>query len=181
MKARWPGCLLLISAVTLSAHRLDEYLQATRVAVATNRIDVSVDLTPGVAVVAKVLTAIDTNRDGQLSDRECESYAQRMLKDLRVGMDGKLLPLTLSESSFPTVQEMTQGLGTIRVRASTRVDPLRPGSHTLTLTNSHLRKISVYLVNALVPEDPSIQINQQKRDKRQRGYRLTFTVNAASR
>ena len=50
----------------------------------------------------------------------------------------------------------------------------------LTLTNSHLRKISVYLVNALVPEDPSIQINQQKRDKWQRDYRLTFTVNAVS-
>lgn len=181
MKARWPACLLLISAVTVSAHRLDEYLQATRVAVATNRIDVSVDLTPGVAVVATVLTAIDSNRDGQLSDRECESYAQRMLKDLRVGIDGKPLPLTLSASSFPTVQEMKEGLGTIRVRALARIDPPRPGSHTLTLANSHLRKISVYLVNALVPEDPSIQINQQKRDKRQRDYRLTFTVNAVSR
>ena len=181
MNARLLGCLLLATAVTAPAHRLDEYLQATRIAVATNRIDVSVDLTPGVAVVSDVLAAIDTNRDAQLSETERQTYAGRLLKDLRVKIDGRDLALTLVETTFPTIAEMREGHGIIRVKASASIDPLQPGPHRLTLTNSHLPQISAYLVNALVPKDRAIQIKQQTRDELQKDYRLLFTVNPAAR
>lgn len=175
------GCLLLAAVGTASAHRLDEYLQATRVAVATNRIDISIDLTPGVAVVSDVLAAIDTNRDAQLSESERQSYGERLLKDLRVGIDGRPVLVTLAEIAFPAVQEMKEGHGTIRVKAAAGIDPLQPGAHTLTVTNSHLPKVSVYLVNALVPEDRVIQIKKQTRDELQKGYRLQFTLNPKAR
>lgn len=175
------GCLLLATVVTASAHRLDEYLQATRVAVATNRIDVSIDLTPGVAVVSNVLTEIDTNHDAELSESERQAYVGRLLNDLRPELDGQHLKLTLVDATFPTVPEMKEGLGIIRVKASATIDALPPGTHTFTLTNGHLPKISVYLVNALVPKDRVIQIKKQTRDDLQRDYRLTFTVKPNAR
>lgn len=175
------ACLLLATAVTASAHRLDEYLQATRVAVATNRIDVSIDLTPGVAVVTNVLAEIDANRDAQLSQSERQAYAGRLLNDLRGDLDGQHLKLTLVDATFPTLPEMKEGLGIIRVKASATIDALPPGSHTFTLTNRHLPKISVYLVNALVPKDRGIQIKKQTRDELQKDYRLTFTVSSTRR
>ena len=45
--------LLLLPAVAL-AHRLDEYLQATRLSLALDRVVLKIDLTPGVDVAARV-------------------------------------------------------------------------------------------------------------------------------
>ena len=54
------------------AHRLDEYLQATRVAIARDRIDLEIDLTPGATIAASIATEIDTDRDGRFSPAEGE-------------------------------------------------------------------------------------------------------------
>lgn len=175
------GCLLLATAVTASAHRLDEYLQATRVAVTTNRIDVSIDLTPGLAVVSNVLAEIDANRDAQLSESERQAYIGRLLDDLRGELNGRHVKLTLIDATFPTIAEMKDGLGIIRVKASAAIEALPPGTHTFTLTNRHLPKISVYLVNALVPKDRGIQIKKQTRDELQQSYQLQFTANPTAR
>jgi len=173
------GCLLLVFASDASAHRLDEYLQATRVSVATNRIDVSIDLTPGVAVANQVLAVIDQDRDGQVSGDECVAYAQRVLKDIRFGLDESVLALGLVDASFPALHEVKGGLGVLRIKATAPVGPLPAGRHTLTLTNAHLPAISVYLVNALVPKDTVIKITKQTRDQLQKDYRLEFQVNSS--
>jgi len=170
------SCLLVVLATNAFAHRLDEYLQATRVSVATNRIDVSIDLTPGVAVADRVLAVIDKDGDGRFSQDERAAYARGVLKDIRVGLDEKVLALTVTESSFPSVLEIKGGVGVIRIKAIAPVAPLSVGSHTLSLTNAHLPAISVYLVNALVSKDPKIKTNKQTRDELQRDYRLEFEV-----
>ena len=53
-KAR-PTAAVLVVAIMLavapaSAHRVDEYLQATRLAIGVNRINIEIDLTPGVDI-----------------------------------------------------------------------------------------------------------------------------------
>jgi hypothetical protein len=176
MKPGRLGWLLLVLATNAMAHRLDEYLQATRIAVFTNHIALSLDLTPGVAVVEQLLADIDQDRDGQLSAAEGAAYAQQVLKDVRVGLDGKFLALSLVDASFPALREVKTGLGVIRLKATARIEPLAGGRHALNLTNTHLPGISVYLVNALVPKDPVIKITRQTRDELQRSYRLVFEV-----
>lgn len=176
MKPGLLGCLLLVLASDALAHRLDEYLQATRVSVATNRIDVSIDLTPGVAVANQVLAVIDKDRDRQLSDEERATYAQSVLKDVRVRLDEKALALRVVDAPFPTLDEVKEGIGVIRIKATAPVAPLAAGKHALTLTNTHLPAISVYLVNALVPKDQAIKITNQTRDELQKNYRLEFAV-----
>lgn len=179
MKLRLLGCLLLALATDGLAHRLDEYLQATRVSVATNRIDLSIDLTPGVAVVDQVLAVIDQDRDGRVSGDECTAYAQRVLKDIRIGLDGKVFSLSLVDASFPALHEVKGGTGTIRIKATAPVGQLSVGNHALSLTNAHLSAISVYLVNALVPKDRAIKITRQTRDELQKDYRLEFSASAS--
>lgn len=176
MKPGLLGALLLLLATDAWAHRLDEYLQATRISVATNRIDVSMELTPGVAVVDKVLAVIDKDRDGRISEAEVAAYAQRVLKDIQVGIDEEVLAMNLTDTSFPTLEGLKKGMGVIRIKATAPVIPLSMGKHTLTLTNTHLPAISVYLVNALTPKDRAIKITKQTRDELQKTYRLEFSV-----
>ena len=180
MKPRLLGCLLLVLATNALAHRLDEYLQATRISVATNRIELSIDLTPGVAIADQLLVVIDKNRDGRISEEEGAAYAQRVLKDIRLGLDEKSLALSLVDTSFPALHEVKGGLGVIRIKATAPVGQLAVGKHALTLTNAHLPAISVYLVNALVPKDGAIKITKQTRDELQKDYRLEFSVSPST-
>jgi hypothetical protein len=44
------------------------------------------------------------------------------------------------------------------------------------IVNSHRPETSVYMVNALVPEDSGIDIASQHRDPRQREFRVEYDV-----
>ncbi|HXI29434.1 MAG TPA: hypothetical protein VNG89_13440, partial [Vicinamibacterales bacterium] len=48
----------------VSAHRRDEYLQAARLAIDPGRVQIELDLTPGIALAEAILADIDRNRDG---------------------------------------------------------------------------------------------------------------------
>ena len=50
LDAPFAGVLLLSYGAPASAHRLDEYLQATTIALEKNRVHAELRLTPGVAV-----------------------------------------------------------------------------------------------------------------------------------
>jgi len=176
MKPGLLGSLLLLLATDAWAHRLDEYLQATRISMATHRIDVSIDLTPGVVVADQVLAVVDKDRDGRVSEAEATAYAQQVLKDIRVGLDEKALTLSVVDTSFPALEDVRKGMGVIRLKAAVRIGSLTVGKHALTLTHSHLPAISVYLVNALAPKDRAIKITKQTRDELQKNYRLEFSV-----
>lgn len=179
MKPGLLGCLLFLFAADALAHRLDEYLQATRVSVATNRIDLSIDLTPGVAIADELLVVMDKNQDGRFSDKECAAYATCVLKDMEIRLDEMVLILSLVDDSFPALHEVKGGLGVIRIKATAPVGQLSEGRHALSLTNAHLPTISVYQVNALVPKDHAIKITNQTRDELQRNYRLEFRVSSS--
>jgi hypothetical protein len=179
MKPGLLGALLLLLATEAWAHRLDEYLQAVRVSVGTNRIALSIELTPGVAVADQMLAVIDKDRDGRVSEAEVAGYAQRVLEDIQVGLDEKVLAMNLTDTSFPTLEGVKKGMGVIRIRATASVIPLSVGKHTFNLTNAHLPAISVYLVNALTPNDRAIKVTKQTRDEFQKTYRLEFSVGSS--
>lgn len=176
MKTGLLGCCLLVLAPNAPAHRLDEFLQAVRIAVATNRIHLSIDLTPGVSVAKEVIAVIDENRDGHIGEAEGITYTRRFLNDLSVELDGKAVALTPEKPQIPTLGELRSGVGVIRIRATAPVAPVAPGNHALTLTNHHLPAISVFLVNSLRPADPLVEISRQTRNKSQTEYRLEFRV-----
>lgn len=146
----------------------------------TNRVELSLDLVPGVAIVDQILALVDRDGNGRVSDREVKAYGRRALKDLRLLLDETPLTLHLTSASFPRHHEVREGLGVIRIRASASMKALNAGDHRLHLKNNHLPELSVYMVNALVPKDPRIRIGRQIRDELQQEYRLEFRVDRPS-
>jgi hypothetical protein len=171
--------ILLTFPATTSAHRLDEYLQATRISLALDRIVVEIDLTPGVDVAPMVFALINTNHDGRISEVEGRTYASQFLKEIVLEVDGQGQRLALIRSQFPSFQEMSAGLGTIRIEARA-LWAGAPGRHLLFYQNNHRPDLGAYLANALIPANRDIEITEQRRDPLQRGIRLGFNVKGSS-
>jgi hypothetical protein len=166
--------------VPAGAHRLDEYLQATRLSIDIDRVGLEIDLTPGVSVASRVFAWADTNRDGELSTTETEAYARRILSAVVLSVDGRVVPVTLVDSRFPDVRDITAGVGTIRLRAASKIPPASAGRHQLAYVNEYRPDMSVYLVNALVPADSHIRITDQRRDPAQHRLTLDYDVTTHS-
>jgi hypothetical protein len=166
----------LATPAPAGAHRLDEYLQATRLSIDIERVGLEIDLTAGVAVAPQVFAWIDTNRDGQISNAEEEAYARQVLGSVALSVDGRPAPITLVEIRVPTFRDMNLGVGTIRVRATASVSAEAAGHHQISYFNAHRSESSVYLVNTLVPTDARIRIAGQRRDRSQHGLTLDYTV-----
>ncbi len=173
------AAILLLARTSAIGHRLDEYLQATLISVGKNRVQAQIRLIPGVAVLPMVLGSIDTDANATISDAEQRSYAERVLHDLSLTLDGDRLPLRLASMRFPKVEEMKQGLGEIQLEFEADV----PGGglkRRLTFENHHRGPIAAYLVNCLVPQDPDIRITAQKRNYQQSFYELEYTQAASA-
>jgi hypothetical protein len=166
----------LATLPTANAHRLDEYLQATRLSVDVDRIDLEIDLTAGAAMASKIFDWIDTDRDGQISDAEGEAYAQQVLRSVALKVDGRPVPIRLVDNSFPQWSDMSLGVGTIRLRATAKVPAVGAGRHQVSFLNIHQPESSVYLVNALVPQNPRVQLGEPQRDFAQHGLTLDYSV-----
>jgi len=85
------AAVLLCLGALASAHRLDEYLQATILSVEKDHVQGSMRLIPGVVVSSSVIASIDSNGDGILSQAEQRAYAERVLGDLSLTVDGDRL------------------------------------------------------------------------------------------
>ena len=137
-------------------------------------------MTAGVNAAPQVVAWIDTNRDGQISSTEGHAYAQQMLAAVVLSVDGRTAPLSLIDSRFPEARDMTAGVGTIRLRATATLTAGASGRHQLSYVNGHRSETSVYLVNALIPEDPRIQIAGQRRDPAQHRLTIDYDVTTHS-
>ena len=173
----WSGVMVgwLWAAAPADAHRLDEYLQATRIGVNQNRIDLEIDLTGGASIAEQIFAMVDANRDGQINDAEGDAYARRVIAAIRLSVDSRPLSVTLVSRTFPDRQAMGLGLGTIRLRATAPASA-GTGRHAIVYLNTHVAASSVYLVNALLPSDERIQISAQQRDVEQRGVTVDYRV-----
>ena len=168
------GWILTPSAA--QAHRLDEYLQATRLSIDVDRVGLEIDLTPGVTIARDVFNAIDADGDGWISAAEKEAYAREVLRSIVLSVDGRAAAIVHAEIGVPEFGELAEGVGTIRVRAAADIPYAGAGHHRLAYANVHKADTSVYLVNALVPGDPRIQISAQERDGAQHRLTLDYEV-----
>jgi hypothetical protein len=174
MKTKLPAIFALISLATpVFAHRIDEYLQAIIVSAGPNDLQASMRLIPGVAVSNSVIAAIDSNGNGVFSASEQQAYAQKVLHDLSLSADGKSLTPRLTAVSVPTPAEMKEGLGEIHITFAADL-PGRQGQRALIIENHHEPRMSVYLMNCLVPQESSIRIVAQNRNQNQSYYRVDF-------
>ena len=166
---------LLAFPCAVFAHRDDQYLQATLVAIEPNGVRLQINLTPGVAVAEQVIAVIDRDHDGVISKNEAAAYAKLLKRDLTLRVDGRDLELKLTAFEFVPPAELRTGSGTIQMEFSAIFSPLATGPHKLTLENRHLTTMSVYLINASQPRFATVQITRQKRNDNQSAGEIEFT------
>jgi hypothetical protein len=175
------GMLLVLLGCPAAAHRLDEYLQASLISLSRDRVQIQLDLTPGVAVFPAVLAAIDTDRDGTISEAEQSAYAAQVLRDLSLSLNGEPVRLRLVSSRFPELAEMKEGLGVIRLEIAANLRASWAGGYRqLSFENRHQSPLAAYLMNSLVPEDPALWITSQSRNFRQSMYRVDYVQRGAT-
>lgn len=168
----------MLLATPAHAHWLDQYLQATTILVGKDRVHAQLRLTPGIAIFSRVIADIDANTDGVISVYEQHAYAERVLRDITVRIDGADVPLTLSSVTFSSLDEMKEGRGVISIDCSATA-PARGVNRQLTFENRHQRAMAVYLVNALVPTDPDVHVVDQNRNYEQSLFTLDYSLDVA--
>jgi hypothetical protein len=173
------SAVLLALPNLASAHILDEYEQATRIALARDHVTLKLRLTAGVEIASQVFALIDTDKDGQVSTAEGRAYGRRWLRSATLKVDGRSPTLTLVRAEVPPLSEMKSGEAPIYLEFTAKVAAGTPGAHSLTYENQHEPKMSTYLVNALRPADSAIAITGQRRDRLQHAIRLDYTVAAS--
>jgi len=172
------GTMLLSLGTPAFAHRLDEYLQATTISLEKDRVQAQIRLTPGVAVFPIVFASIDSDADGIISEAEQHAYAERVLRDLSLTIDGDRVQLRLVSSRASNVQEMMDGRGEIQLDVDGNV-PHGGHDRRLVFENHHESRIAAYLVNCLVPSDPDIRVTAQDRNYDQSFYQLDYVETGA--
>ena len=162
---------------SLSAHRYDELLQAARIAVGPDRVRVEMTLTPGIEVAGAFLRTIDRDGNGVLSEEEQQAYARRVLSGVSLHIDeGAPLTLQLASADFPDEAAIRAGDGAIGIQSGAVFPSLPAGRHRLFFRNGHDPEGSVYLANALVPEDAAVEVTGQLRDGAQSELTIEFTL-----
>ncbi|MDF5724326.1 MAG: HupE/UreJ family protein [Rhizonema sp. PD37] len=157
-----------------SAHRLDEYLQATLISVEKDHVEVSMRMIPGVSVASSIIASIDSNKDGVISSSEQKDYATRVLSDLSLAVDDKSLKPKLVSVNFPLIEQIKEGIGEIQIEFTADVPSSGVTNRRLVLENHHQNQNAAYLVNCLAPSDHDIRIVSQKRNEQQAYYELDY-------
>ena len=177
------GTAIVLAATTavvvssgVSAHRRDELLQAARLAVESNRVDLELDLTPGIAVADAIIAEVDRNRDGSLSADEKQVYVGRVLGAMELTLDSRPLQVEPIASTFPDVDAFRRGGGTIYLQSAVVLRRVSDGNHELFFRNTYRRDLSAYLENALVPRSEGLAVTAQRRDADQRDLTIDYVM-----
>ena len=168
--------LVLIAGSWTSAHRRDEYLQAARLGIDRDRVELALDLTAGIAVADVVLSEIDLDKNGTVSVAEARVYSDRVLSAIALDVDGIPLRVELVEYTFPAFDTVRNGEGTTRIQAVAKMPRLDDGLHHLRYRNAYRSDIGVYLANALVPTSDGVTVAAQRRDLDQRELVIDYML-----
>jgi hypothetical protein len=172
--------IALVMSGRVRAHQLDEYLQAARIAFARDRVVLEVDLTPGANISSAIVAAIDPDGDGVVGPLEARGYGEAVAGHLDLSLDGRPVRLALSSIEVPSVNELRDGTGTMRLTVIGVLDGVQAGTHHVRFNNSHQPVSSVYLANALIPVDTDVQVVAQRRDRHQRQIDVEYRIASGS-
>jgi hypothetical protein len=174
------AAIALLSCTQASAHRRDEYLQAARIAIAPARVDIELDLTPGIALASNV-----ARRDRSRSRRQrCRQRGRRVRRTRpRRNQAGSRWPADAARVGRTPISDCVgyvKGEGTIQIRLSAAVPPLAAGGHRVLYRNDHRPDIAAYLANALVPASDRVTVQAQRRSVDQRDLVIEYALDAAA-
>jgi hypothetical protein len=99
-----------------------------------------------------------------------------VLASLELTHDGRPVDLVGAAVTFPDVDSIRRGEGTIHLRSTAAVPTQGEGQHQVSFRNRYRPDVSVYLANALVPESSRVAVTAQRRDMTQRDLTIDYAV-----
>ena len=172
---------LVLPARPASAHPLDVYLQASYLTVAASSVEVEIDLSPGVLLAPRLLAALDSDGDAQVSDLEARSYVEQVVRAAEVRVDDQALPLALTDVDVPPYLTIQAGYGTLKVFATAPAGvATAAGEHRLFFRNGFADDKAAYQVNAFVARGAPVVLEAQQRDPTQQQTTVAYRVDPAA-
>jgi hypothetical protein len=168
----------VVTAATVRAHRLDEFLEAARISLEPSHVDVEMNLTPGMSTADTFIHEVDGNTDGVFSPIEQWNYATGLVRSLDVRLDdAPVRPLRVTAVDVPEAASVRSGDAAATVRATVPIRALAPGVHRLVFRNDDGASDSVFMANTVLPDSRMIAVTAQKHSVDQRELTIEFAVN----
>lgn len=165
---------LLLRPTPVAAHSLDQFLQASYLTLGAKQVDLELDLTPGLMVAPQVLQSLDSDGNQQISESEGRAYAETLLQNISLEIDGQVYTLRLTSLELPTFLNLQAGYGTLKVFAQTDALPTTTNTHRLFYKNSNQLTGSVWQVNAFVEDGAAFSLGPQNRDDLQQTLTVAY-------
>ncbi len=145
--------LLLLAPGWAAAHPVDEVVQGAYLTLSPGAVRLELDLTPGPAVADALLQSLDARRDGLITDAEARAYAERVLKQSTIVLDGVAAAWRLEKISTPLYESLRLGSDTLKIYA-VAVRPDQVGAHTLSYRNRYQPAKSQCIANIFLQPGP---------------------------
>ena len=164
--------MLLVLSGWVCAHSLDQLVQAAYLDLGLKSLELELVMTPGQEIAPELLLLIDQNQDRQLNPSEMRAYANQILNEVSLRVDGTPQTLDVQNVTTPQTADFLAGTGIFQIVAYASL-PERSGRHVLEFANAYQPVPSAYLVNSFVQSE-QLRIASQARSPDQREYRLEY-------
>jgi hypothetical protein len=128
--------VVIACIVPAAAHPVHEVIQNAYLTLSPGSVDLELELTAGPQVASKVLAALDTNRDQQISHAEAAAYALHVLRASRILVDQRQARWRPLSIRVPSYQALLGAHGTIVLHARA-IRPEHLGAGTLGYRNAY--------------------------------------------
>lgn len=169
--------LLALIPTWAGAHPVDEVVQGAYLTLLPGQLRLEVDITAGSAVVREIIKSLDTDADRNITTEEARAYAQRVLDQSTLALDGVATKWTLENVRVPAYRNLELGSDTIRIYAATE-RPERRGAHSLSFDNRYQPAKGRWTANVFLQPGAGwhYQVTGQQRGDEGRQFAATYTT-----
>ncbi|MBB6017090.1 hypothetical protein ACFP9V_22815 [Deinococcus radiopugnans] len=160
------------------AHPVDEVVQGAYLTLAPGAVQLELDVTPGSQVAGTVLTSLDANTDGRITDAEARAYAGRVLKQSTLKLGDVAAGWTLGKIEVPPYADLKTGNAVLKIYATAkRRDTV--GAQTLSYQNRYQPAKGQWTANIFLLPGAGWQYGVTGQQRSNDGQQLTvnYTVN----
>ena len=169
--------LLALVPTWVGAHPVDEVVQGAYLTLAPGELRLELDITAGSAVTSEIIKSLDENADRYVTTAEAHTYAQRVLEQSTLVLDGVTASWKLENVSVPPYQNLELGGGTIKIYAvAQRSDS--GGAHILSYQNRYQPEKSQWTANVFLRPGGGwhYQVTSQQRSNDGRQLIVNYTA-----
>lgn len=170
-RARLGVLALAMAAVPASAHPVHEVVQNAYLTLSPGSVDLELELTAGPQVAGRVIAALDTDHDRQVSHAEAAAYAWHVLRASQLVLDGRPVGWRPLSVAVPSYQALLGAHGTIVIYARA-VRPEHLGAATLGYRNGYNPSESRCDANIFLKPAPGVRYQVTGQDHSQDGRDL---------